>query len=116
MLRTGSITITYAVATSLAARAGPAAAACHQVGLKCAAGRGPQHARLRCALDGSLQCKMNALLPAERERRGRLLCVHVQPHTLANDPGVFSDWHLVLLDQHTIAAAVCHLSVAMSYM
>jgi len=31
MLRTAAITVTYAVATSLAAQAGPAAAACHQV-------------------------------------------------------------------------------------
>jgi hypothetical protein len=34
MLRTAAITVTYAVATSLAAKAGPAAAACHQVGAR----------------------------------------------------------------------------------
>jgi len=32
VLRTAAITFTYAIATGLTARAGPAAAACHQVG------------------------------------------------------------------------------------
>lgn len=38
MLRTAAITFTYAIATGLTARAGPAAAACHQVRVAAATG------------------------------------------------------------------------------
>jgi hypothetical protein len=41
VLRTAAITFTYAIATGLTARAGPAAAACHQVTDGCGCG---QHA------------------------------------------------------------------------